>query len=422
MIRLVEALNYRCLRYVRQPLDRFHVLVGPNASGKSTFLDVFAFLSRLVSDGVDAAVRERTSNFYDLVWGRDARRIEMGIEATIPDRAGLQGNAGSFDTIRYKVAIGSDEENDELRILRQQIWLATANDGKEDAGSPGPQELPGSLFGSGSPGNAVALHRHTGTGAFWLVPEAWAHEARPQSDDHYWIAVGALNHKRTLFTGLPSQGDFPASTWLGELLANGVSPIELSSAKLRRPSPPGSGSVLEPDGSNLAWVVSKMRESAPQRFGEWLAHVRTAMPDLQGIRTVDRPEEHSRYLMLRYRDGLEVPSWMVSEGTLHLLALTALAYSSQGSRLYLIEEPENSLHPLNIEAIMQSLQSVYDGQVLVATHSPLVVGLAEPKDVLVFSRDEKSGTSITIGSEHPGLRDWRGEVSLGTLFAGGVLG
>lgn len=40
MIRLVEALHYRCLRYVRQPLDDFQVLVGPNASGKSTFLDV----------------------------------------------------------------------------------------------------------------------------------------------------------------------------------------------------------------------------------------------------------------------------------------------------------------------------------------------------------------------------------------------
>jgi predicted ATPase len=48
MITLVEALNYRCLRYIRQPLGPFHVLVGPNASGKTTFLDVIAFLERLV--------------------------------------------------------------------------------------------------------------------------------------------------------------------------------------------------------------------------------------------------------------------------------------------------------------------------------------------------------------------------------------
>jgi predicted ATPase len=48
MISLIEALNFRCLRYIRQPLGPFHILVGPNASGKTTFLDVVAFLGQLV--------------------------------------------------------------------------------------------------------------------------------------------------------------------------------------------------------------------------------------------------------------------------------------------------------------------------------------------------------------------------------------
>src|SRR6185503_16460373 len=51
MLTFIEALNFRCLRYVAQDLTRFHVLVGPNASGKTTFLDVVAFLGRLVSSG-----------------------------------------------------------------------------------------------------------------------------------------------------------------------------------------------------------------------------------------------------------------------------------------------------------------------------------------------------------------------------------
>ena len=51
MITLIEALNYRCLRYISKPLKPFHVLVGPNASGKTTFLDVVSFLQEMVSDG-----------------------------------------------------------------------------------------------------------------------------------------------------------------------------------------------------------------------------------------------------------------------------------------------------------------------------------------------------------------------------------
>ena len=40
MISLVEALSFRAIRHTRQPLDRFQILVGPNASGKSTFLGI----------------------------------------------------------------------------------------------------------------------------------------------------------------------------------------------------------------------------------------------------------------------------------------------------------------------------------------------------------------------------------------------
>ena len=46
MISLIEALNFRCLHYVSQPVKPFNVLVGPNASGKTTFLDVVAFSER----------------------------------------------------------------------------------------------------------------------------------------------------------------------------------------------------------------------------------------------------------------------------------------------------------------------------------------------------------------------------------------
>src|SRR5437764_13066355 len=84
MITRIEALCYRCLRYVSQPLGPFHVLVGPNASGKTTFLDVIAFLGRLVSEGPDAAIEERTQSFYDLVWRREGTQFELAIEEQIP--------------------------------------------------------------------------------------------------------------------------------------------------------------------------------------------------------------------------------------------------------------------------------------------------------------------------------------------------
>ena len=89
MIRRIQALNYRCLRHVDVTLDRFHVMVGPNASGKSTLFDAVAFLGDLVADGLDAALERRTRNFQDLVWGRpkDGLGFELAAEFDIPEGA-----------------------------------------------------------------------------------------------------------------------------------------------------------------------------------------------------------------------------------------------------------------------------------------------------------------------------------------------
>ena len=67
MISKVEALGFGCLKFASQPLDRFHVLVGPNSSGKSTLLDVISFLGDLVSEGLETAVTSHSRNFQDLV-------------------------------------------------------------------------------------------------------------------------------------------------------------------------------------------------------------------------------------------------------------------------------------------------------------------------------------------------------------------
>ncbi len=162
-------------------------------------------------------------------------------------------------------------------------------------------------------------------------------------------------------------------------------------------------------------------DKSPEAFTDWIKHLQTCLPDLQTIRTVLRPEDRHRYLMVRFRNGIEVPSWVLSEGELRLMALTILAYMPDTGRIYLIEEPENGLHPTAIEAIYQSLSSVYEGQVLVATHSPILLSLAKPDELLCFAKTSE-GSKIVRGNEHPVLKEWKGEVNISDLFAAGVLG
>jgi len=146
------------------------------------------------------------------------------------------------------------------------------------------------------------------------------------------------------------------------------------------------------------------------------------LEDMEAVEVHERPEDRSQYLVLRYKNGLSVPSWMLSDGTLRLLALALLAYLPPEERVFLIEEPENGVHPRAIEAVFQALNSVYRGQVFLATHSPLFMALAKPDNLLIFGKTPSGATDIVRGPEHPALWQWRAEQSLDLLFASGVLG
>ncbi len=58
----------------------------------------------------------------------------------------------------------------------------------------------------------------------------------------------------------------------------------------------------------------------------------------------------------------EVPSWLLSDGTLRLMALTLIAFASLPEpRTYLVEEPENGLHPLAIQVVSDVLSQPPEG-------------------------------------------------------------
>ena len=71
---------------------------------------------------------------------------------------------------------------------------------------------------------------------------------------------------------------------------------------------------------------------------------------------------------------MEYSSRIVSEGTLRVLALCAIAVNPWGGSLLAFEEPENGVHPRRLDLIARlllSLASAGGRQVIVTTHSPL---------------------------------------------------
>jgi predicted ATPase len=74
MFRKIQIARYKCIKYVEVSLAPFNILIGPNASGKSTFLDSLAFIRDALETDVERAIRKRASSLRELAWSGQAER------------------------------------------------------------------------------------------------------------------------------------------------------------------------------------------------------------------------------------------------------------------------------------------------------------------------------------------------------------
>lgn len=449
MINLIEVKNFRSLKYISQKLNGFNVLVGANATGKTTFMDLIKFVADIVDNGIEKAVFERVSNFDELTFGKQGGDIEFAIELKLPESKvrelrnsekkkqiildfsevdGTKKNevesGRKYEIIRYEIKIGKILETDEIAIKDEVAWLLPSSASSQTdtffSRTLFPQYFSSinSVFNSN--GNKfldkeykrILSKKFGGNDNFYVET----------ADNSGWIPSFKLGIKKSALGNLPDdETRFPASTWLKKFLLEEIQLFILNSLIIKRPSPPGQGLNFKTDGSNLPWVIDNLRHKNPDSFRIWLEHIQTTLKDIVDIDTRVREDDRHRYIVVKYKNEVEVPSWLVSDGTLRLLALTIPAYISNLTGAYLIEEPENGIHPKAIECVFQSLSSVYSAQILLASHSPIILGIVEPKNLLCFGKTPDGITDVVLGSEHPKLRDWKGTPNLSSLFAGGIL-
>ncbi len=106
---------------------------------------------------------------------------------------------------------------------------------------------------------------------------------------------------------------------------------------------------------------------------------------------LDNADTNTKTIGITLHNGNDVAADAMSEGMLYWLAFAVLEYVAPGGVL-LVEEPENGLHPARIKEVMAVLREVAKTtQILIATHSPLVVNELNPDEVTIITRTNEAG-------------------------------
>jgi predicted ATPase len=393
MINSIRIKNFKGIRSLDlSALGPLHILVGPNSSGKSTFLDAIEFVRSCLESGPLKAVEERVPEFRDLTYMRKGGPIEielwLDLSASLPARK---------DLLHYRIAI-VDDERIGVRVADEVLQLQGKAKRRRFVGK-------------------------TSSGTYFYQRE----DGRYQ--DVFDFGLGKL----ALSLTPPDQYRYPTANTAKAFLTRGIRYMQLNSRAMRDPCPATRSTDLELDGTNLARVVGRLIRSANgnhsssqpsgpvDTLDSWTDHLRYALDDLQAIGWAAREPDRAEYIILKYAGGLECPSWLLSDGTLRMLALTLPAFLPASPTIYMVEEPENGVHPKALEIILKALAGIPEAQVFIATHSPLVVQEEGVDVLLCFTRDDQ-GVHTVPGNKHPALQDWKGVPDLATIFSSRVLG
>lgn len=267
MITRIEARRYRSLKHVDQHIGSFQALVGPNASGKTTFLDVISFVSSLIRNRGDIVetVEERSSQFQKLLWLGAGNSFELCIEARIPDaiRSLMEKGRQRFTHVRYELEVGLDSEKNEIGLDHETLLLVT------------PETTPiiqRTLFPD-LVDDSHSIFQSTKRGKNMRA----AINKKPGGNDNYYVEGRKsyapsfrLGRTRSALAHVPADEDsFPVSTWFRSMVESGVQEFVLNSKLIRQPSPPGLGKQMQPDGSNLPWVIDELSKD-PAQHQDWV--------------------------------------------------------------------------------------------------------------------------------------------------------
>lgn len=174
--------------------------------------------------------------------------------------------------------------------------------------------------------------------------------------------------------------------------------LRLDPDALRRPSSliPEESSLRFADerGTGLAGLYDALLSRDRAAFIELESAFRRLFPTVRALR-LDNTREGQKVLGLTLLDGAKVTTDEMSEGMLYWLAFAILEHLDPVD-LLLVEEPENGRHPSRIREVMQVLRALSERtQIVLATHSPLVINELQPEEVTLITRTPEHGTRAT---------------------------
>ena len=401
MLNRIKIQGYKSLRDVEVELRPLSVLFGPNAAGKSNFLDALQLLSKIVSsrtlkeafeppyrgkplesfsfppNGLKGLLEQEHASFRIEADFTLSDAVVDAVNKQVQEMRRPSGGSSSSPSspeppiqepvrrrkLRYWAEIEMVPKSGILRVIDERLAALNPKTG-EPTRRPGPflsregQKLHLRLEGQAHP-TCFDLHLDHSV------------LSRPHYPPHYPHLTAARQE---------------LESWLFFYFE----PRE----RMRAANPVKEVRHIGLMGEELPAYLNTLKALEPRQFHAVEKALKTILPQIDGI---DVGVNDLGEVELRLTEaGVPIPARVLSEGTLRVLGMLALTGAKEPPSLVGFEEPENGIHPRRVELIAELLKTrarLGQTQYIVTTHSPILPDLI-PNDSLFIVRKSESGTRI----------------------------
>ncbi|NVI91965.1 AAA family ATPase [Actinomadura sp. BRA 177] len=409
MLTRLEVDGFKNLLDLQVDFGPFTCIAGVNGAGKSNIFDVIQFISLLADKSLIAAAQEvrgvhgeRLGDPRDLFWNgysstSHAMRFaaEMIVPGEVEDDFGRSAEP-SITFLRYELELGYThpsgiEKIGRLNLLAERLHHIKLGDAaerlrfKHSATYWRKAVLQGrrakapfistSVDDEGQP--IISIHQDGGS------------RGQPKP-------AAASRAPATVVSTVTSSDDPTVLAARREMQS--WRRLALEPSALRTADRYVDQRNMDPTGRHLAATLFRIayEDGDPDRV---YARVAGRLADLAGVTVKDLRVEQDDVrelftVQLVESEGFTLPARSLSEGTLRFLALCVLLEDPSVEGLLCMEEPENGIHPANLNAMVQLVEDLAVDvqeapgpdnpfrQVIVNTHSPAIVQLVDPQDLL----------------------------------------
>ena len=387
MLKRIKIQGYKSLVDLEVSFEHLAVLVGPNASGKSNFLDALHLLSRVATsrtlkeafdppyrghalesftfgqEGIKSLLEQETVSFSIEIDVQLSPKIIEGVNEQVqemrrtPPSGGESASRRSPPTVRaknlrYRIEIETHPKLGILRVADEYLAALNAKGELDQKRKPFLEQIDNRLH---------------------LRMEG---QARPA---HY---ERGLNYSILSMAHYPPH--HPHLIAMRQELASWFTFYFEPRERMRLPNPVKEVHHIGLMGEDLAAFLNTLQGLNAQQFESIEKSLHTMIPSVTGIEVgINNLGE----VELNLHEGEKrVSAQILSEGTLRILGLLALVGAEEPPALIGFEEPENGVHPRRIQRIAQFLETrmlLEDIQFIVTTHSSLLPDLIPPESLYV---------------------------------------